>query len=463
MKTRKILAFCAMALLFSLLLMLAPVNANEGKGPSGPTVAEGIDVLGKTGQSMGQFSAHGNNQTRIVTTSSGSYLGLLTGEITEPSASYFTAALIRVLPDGTCKVLKEVVTGASSTTITVMADNDENVWMYSGWDEGSGHFMTYLWCYRVETDSVDEYLYSNYISRGNGYGYSVACMDRYYNKIYAITGGGDAPNGYFAWGEFDIETGQWSRMLSKKVPCRYCYHYAYPDGNGGFFVITERDIRVYSAFTDLEGVRVSEALQTFHSRSFDANYMWDEPTLIHVPDLTKSEVVLHPIEADAFDVKNGLYPNCNNSRNDVLVIGRYVYFLLSMTDNGVPGTSYTLIVLDMDKDFEEVARTEVPRLYGPSENYSNRLFLDTAGNLYLFALRAGGAKMEIWKAEGEMRTDLKLLEEVTLEPFASQGKGFGAFIMSSSRANATPSDTATFILEGDGTCTWFAVDLSSEN
>ncbi|MBQ3791488.1 MAG: hypothetical protein II797_00105 [Clostridia bacterium] len=459
MRKLRILALAA-ALVLTVALLIPTAAFAGDEESSGPVVSEAIDALKLAGTQMGGPSAHGNNQTRIVTTSTASYLGVLTGQTEDQFGLHYSAAMIRVKPNGECTLLKEVIVDGTSTTATIMADKDENVWLYSGWDTGGGHFQTNLWCYRVATDTVEEYLYDNFISRGNGWGYSVACMDQGMNKIYAIAGGGDAPSGYFAWGEFDIATCQWSRMLSKKVSCRYCYHYAYPDGNGGFFVVDERDITVYASFTDIEGMRVSEALQTYHSRSFDANYMWDDPTLIHVPDVTKSEVVLYQLEPDGYDVMKGLYPNCNNGRNDVMVIGHYVYILISMTDSGVPGTTYKLHILDMDKNFEEISVTEVPRLYGPSENYNNRFFLDTAGNLYLFEQRAGGAKMEIWKGEGELKNQFRLMAELDIEPFASQGKGYGAFIMSSSRGGAVPSDVASFILDGGNTWNFVTVDLS---
>lgn len=453
---KKIKVFSLLLALVLLTVALAQssiwADTSTTKVPNEPILSEGFDAHAASGTHAGGSWSHGNNQNRIVTVSDASYLGVLTGDTEEG----YTVAMIQVHPDGTCRTITTGEIQGVSTTITIMADKNENIWMYSGWDIGSGFFETRLWFYDTKADQVTNFEKNLSYTKGGNFGYSVAIMDPSFNRIYAIAGGGDAPAAFFAWGVFNIDSGEWEKkMLSYKTGERYCYHYGYPDGKGGFIVVDERDITNAGAFSNLPETRVSEAMKTYRSRKIDAGYMWDIPKLILVPDVTdKNCVVVRTVEEYAYDVENGLYPNVLNGSNDMLVVGNYLYILLTLDDAGRVGRRTSLHVLDMTDDYKEVASADINFIEGINTKYCPRLFLDTHGNLFILANRSGSRHLEIWQACNDLKTEYKLIAEKSLN-FAA-----ASIIISSSRNNSVSSDVASFFMEANSTYYFLNLDFS---
>lgn len=457
MKITKLLFSLLALLLICLCIVPASVLAENTNAPvkNEPVLTGGFDAYANAGSQAGGYWSHGNNQNRIVTVSDASYMGSLTGE-TEDGEGY-TVIMVQIKPDGTCRnIVEGEIVGLSSTTITIMADKNENIWMYSGWDIGSGFFETRLWFYDTKADTVTTYENRLTYSKGGG-GYSVAIMDPTFHRIYAIACNGDAPSAYFSWAIFDIETVTWEKKLySYKTGERYCYHYGYADGHGGFFVVDERDITNGSADTNIPGLRVREAMATLHSRKSDAGYMWDIPKLLIVPDAKdKNCVEVRTVEPYNYDVENGLYPNVYNGCNDVLVVGDYLYVQLCLDDAGKPGRRTSLHVLDMKDNFKEIAYADINFLYGINTEYCSRLFHDTDGHLYILAVRSHSYKMEIWEAVNDLQTEFHLVTEKDL------GLEACSIIMSSSRNNSYQCSKASMLVGTPYSYHFFEVDFGA--
>ena len=454
MKTIRILSLAlAVATLLGLSVGVCSASAADSTPTSASIVSNVYDVVGAAGKEIGDVpSSHGQNQTRIVAAESGVYMALLTGDSVtdkESGAPAYEMSLIRRTPDGKTELLYSEMIIGTSTTATAMVDKDGNVWLYSGWAEMSGLFVMNVWNYDVATGTIEKYQSKQ---KAKGGGYSIAVIDPAYGSIYAIFCG----DLYFSWCAFNIETKEWAKIQSVRTNQRYCYHFGYGDGKGGFFIVNERDVANGDVFSNLEGVRVAEAMRTYRSRKIDAGYMWDEGNLFYIPNALEKDYTRIVITPVIYDVEKGVYPNWTNGHNDLFydAVTGLVYVACAYDDNEVPGHLNHIYVLDANNNFEMVSHKVLPYLQGEDSSYFHRFYQDNEGNLWLMLTNGNDAYLEIWQGTGELKDDFRLAYNEKIADSFSYGD---SILVAGSRGGSIPSDVARGIMRYRDT--WFYMDI----
>ena len=407
--------------------------------------SDAIDTLAFVGLGGTSLGNHGAHQTRAVSVSSGTYIGVSV----EPDIKFessngerYMAVMLRVNKDGSVERLYTDFTLAGSTTVCMMADKNEDIWMWCGWSEGTEEYLQLkLWHYDVSEDSITSY---ETIQKIGGYGYGSSIIEAENGKIYGIMNGGGGIGGAMAWCEFDIEAKEWKKAVVLDTDYRFCYHYSYADGNGGFITVAERDVLGQSVPSDIAGLNVADAILKLRSRWIDSNGVWDELYLFHVKDPSVAEASITLVEEATYDVANGIYPRVLNVYNDVLLDknGNF-HVLYTIEDDGVAGVKRRHKIYDVSDDMKLIYEGDAVGLYGANVNYGNRFFEDIAGNVYIFASCSHArAQME----------DLSGMGNVA---------GAGAFIIANSRSNSIPSNTASVLVAQNETWYAFSIDLTN--
>ncbi len=421
-------------------------------------VSDPIDTMTKDGIFIGSGvpSSHGQNQTRLVHVSSGSYLGVLTGEETSEDdvGVTYEFSIIRVNPSGEVELLYTGKTHNNSSTITMMADKDENVWFYTSWATQSGLFVYNVWEYEVATGEITQYSSAQKVKGGGGKPVSV--IDPEAGKIYAVQGG----KFYFSWCAFDIATKTWGKSQSQKTDAMYAYTFGYGDGKGGFYIVNERADANDLIFCNIDGMRVSDAMKQYRSRKIDADYMWDQGNLIYVPDANEKDWDPRVITPVVYDVENGVYPNWSNAYNDLIFdeANGLMYVACCYADNGEPGIKNHIFTIDMNDDRKVINDQVLPYLCGDDFEYFHRFYMDAEGNLWLILTNGHDNYMEIWQGTGTNKTDFKLVYNERLPGNISDGD---ALIAATSRGGSIPSDTAHVIIEFRGIWYYMTIDFAA--
>ncbi|MBQ3791960.1 MAG: hypothetical protein II797_02530 [Clostridia bacterium] len=484
MKTKHLLSLAAVFLIAAIFLPLSAMT--EAK-------AEGSSVIGNVsmaytdlGLQMGYSSDHGNNQTRIAYTSSGVYVSCPTDDFEEGldpysnmllEGSHYVLYVIR--PDGSVKLLfeDEMYWVAAGTTTNVHVDKNEDIWVVTCWDEGSGFFPLIAWQYDVSEDKVTKYETVGYYNRGSGYGKPVSIIDAVNNKIYvaAFSGQNRLASGRILWTTFDIETKTWQKNVTcVKAPCSCFYHFGYADGKGGFYFVTSRTIDNETTPTNIEGLTVRQAMDRFHNRiQTGANQVWDETYVVYVPDASGTEIYAQCLGDAQYDVENGIYPLVINRSSDAFYdeSSGLLYALRLEQDCGVIGYRLMLYVFDTNHlspelseghVFPLIASKELKFSYGTGVNYFPRLVEDTEDNLYIVTGNERVGEIEIWRAVDEIGTEYQLVFSGGIDPYF-KNEEYGtvhSLISATSRNNSMRSDTVYFLYTAGHGWESFSVDFA---
>jgi len=428
-------------------------------------ISEGIDTFLLSGIEAKSLGNHGANQTRVVSVSSGTYMVVLT----ESSIKYetsgeqrYTTVLIRLNPDGSAEKIYEDYLTTAAMAFSLMADANEDIWLYAGW--GSNSYLNFkLVHYDVSENRITNYetqQRQNQGDDGSGYAYSTSMMDAEHGKIYGIINAGSVP-GWMAWCEFDIEKREWQSYKTVALPNKSCYQYSYPDGNGGFITVAIRDIMDQDGMTDAEGYDAEEAAKELRSRDKDAGDLWDQLYIFHIPDPSVAELERIPVEEADYDVRNGLYPTVGTGYMDTLVDSNgNLHVLYSMEDDGIPGNYKFHKIYDISDGFKLLCENELVFLYGSNCLYETRLYEDLSGNVYILASPAKvRSQIEVWKATDDLNSQFALVHNEKLEGMGDTN-GTTCFILANSRGNSNPSDIASFIVSKNDTWYAFTIDLA---
>jgi len=465
MKTKLIIFILLVLLLLPTLLTscLATFAEEEVVCPSVPdeslyAISAGLDTLALARTVGNRMENHGGNQNRVVYTSSGTYLGIMLSTIhPHISSNQVQAAMIRVNEDGTAETICTDFISDGSTTVSIMADKKDDVWMYSGW-ENNGFFHFKLWHYDVASDRVTAYDSTQSLVLGDSYGYSVAMIDAAHNKIYAFSPGGETP-GYMLWCEFDIELKEWKQHRAIMLDSRYLYLHAYPDGKGGILLQGKHGKLLKDVIFE-DGVSAFDAIKTYRTRSFDWGYLGDALHLLYIPDPNVAELQNIVVEDATYDYKNGIYPNQRDGWGDMFITSDgHLHFLYTVDADGVPGIYTHHKIYDISDGFKEIYHERMKFLYGDKTLYCARMYEDLSGNVYIFAMdESEKAVMEVWKATDELSSKFKLVHNEALR--CNTNSFDGRIILANNRNNSTPSDIASFIYAANGTWYLFRLDLT---
>ena len=225
---------------------------------------------------------HGGQQMRVCHTERGTYAAFARdyGDGDGIEKFYVT----KTDNEGKSTVLYYGGIFADDGTITInIAQNTNGDIMVTA----TSHDILSVLIFDAETDEMTRYDGNPEFSSGERPGYGQAMFDFENQKIYsfAVAGSWSTEIGDFLleWFVFDIETKQWtenSTYMWMEDIGRHCYMYPFPDGNGGAYILAQRDEK-----TDfLEGSFSLAGLDT---------YVWDRLDLFHIPDLTAGENITY--------------------------------------------------------------------------------------------------------------------------------------------------------------------------
>ena len=455
MKIRIISLMLTAVLLGAMLLGSAAVLAETEKTPS-EVFGTPVDAIAGVGKTAHGNSGHGGNQNRVVRTSRGTYLGIMTENDLVPDRVEFS--LVFVDPAGNTSLLYNDYIAEGSHTITIMADNEENVWVYSGFPEEDQSLSLNLWKYDPVKDKVTNYnTFFTPAANTGGYGYSVAFMDAANNRIIALAPGGDKP-GIIAWAPFDIAAKEWLSPHYAETEYRHCYLEAFAIGSG-FVVMGQRDATVKAVKSDL-GISVFKSIEQYQNRKLDANYMWDDLNFLYVPEATGDEMKVIPVVTTVYDAVNGIYPNTYTQTLELYKdLSGNLHAIYLADDDGVPGAfTYHKIFRIQNGDAEELAHFRHHFLYGEMEYYYQRMYEDSTGRKYIVALPQGiHPQLEIWYATDDLGTEWRLACVDTLEGGRLPSGTGGCLVIANARNNSVKGDVTSVIISSGRT--WYEVTI----
>ena len=455
---KRLLAAALLAALLTSCLILgvfaeAPLVTSAEKRP---IVSEPVGVTHPVGTTTLSSSYHGGNQSRVVSVSSGTYVGILTNE--EADGDWGEMSLIHISNDGVTRLIKTdkcLGSNVNGVTVTIMADNNEDIWVYCGWDDYNTQAVTNVWFYDVSEDTVTVYSETESIVYGGSYGYSVANINPDDGMIWAVFNGGNVPGWLMVKG-FNMNTREWGELVAIKVPDRMLYHYGFPDGNGGIILVTQRGPSNSYTIADT-GETVRNAVKRLHNMHDDSTYTWDKLYIFHIPDPTKKEFEQITITEPVYDVENGVYPNINHAAcGDVLLDSKGILHVAYYeSDNATPGTHFFVKSYDTKNNFNYLGGGEILYTYGRDMGGNSRFFEDTTGQVYIINSydTENGDYIGIWAAMDESGTEYRLVwdDKVTV----------GGCYVANSRNNSTPSDIATMLADYDDDYAVIKIDIGA--
>ncbi len=310
------------AMLFSLAAVAVSAQVADGEDPSPENVGVSAAVAGIGVSYVRQFAdgegvpflagsgvgAHGGHETRIVRTTNGTYATYITNATGKPDGEHpnwyngvATFDVIKITASGFESIYRGVYPqAAGSCTPNIMFDGRRTVYVTVIADDkdryaataGTAGFTNGIWLEVIEID-IDTDLVSRHVGpalydhtttpfEDHGYGYSQPCLDVEHGKLYCITNGGEAQDpdntyahqaGYMAWWVYDLKTHEFDPVChTVERFSRRCYMNVYPDGEGGFIMVTER-------------CAPARELGAALGCTFSTNgYTWDALYVMHVPD-----------------------------------------------------------------------------------------------------------------------------------------------------------------------------------
>lgn len=377
--------------------------------------------LPNDGYKVSWLSNHGGGQTRMLNTKSGVYFGLFTGE--DADASVIGINLFHLKEDGTAESVYETsmpYTG-SGPMVSIMADKAGNVWMFSGWQIETNtlvkfQFLLNMWKYDPTTGTTEQfsemkpYKTKKVVNFGGG-GYAVTSIDEENGRIFALVNCYDKP-GFMEWSLFDMNTCQWSDMHAVDIDYRYCYSYILPDGNGGFHIFNQRDVKTTTIKTDF-GKTVDQTARSTHTSWYENNMLFDEWDYFHIANAEVDELAEQvKVEPAVYEYAKGLYPDFRADSSDVFMDSKgYLHFIYEANENIEYGERVVHVVYDVSSgSLVEVNRQQFEFAATSNAPYFGRFYEDTEGNFYVVAIRSVSTPMEIeiWGSSDPTK-DLTLL------------------------------------------------------
>lgn len=284
----------------------------------------------------------------------------------------------------------------------------------------TSHKILAAYIFDGKTDEMTKYDSTPVFSSGETAGYGQVMFDFDNQKIYSFTAAGtwssEIGDFLLEWFSFDINTKQWSEnstYLWMEDIGRHCYMYPFPDGNGGAYIVSQRDEKTEF----LEGVFSMAGMDT---------YVWDRIDLFHIPDLTAGENVTCStvqLEDDSLGLE-GIWSVTNHAHNgDVYVDSNgymhitYRHSLSDYTGTHAPFDNkleYRHAVYDgMECIFnEQLSMPEIGCMY-----YKPMVRQGTDGKLYLIVAKLwgeNGVEFNFYTAKDEHGREWNLEKTVTV-------------------------------------------------
>ena len=220
-------------------------------------------------------------------------------------------------------------------------------------------------------------------------------------------------------------------MRTIQTDWRFCYHYAYADGNGGISFITQRDVTKGSVG---------------HSEISHANYVWDELDLFVIPDMYEEEYEQYVLlEADYSQISQNKYPESlhydyykdDDGLMHVLYMQRYYRLPSGMVTER---TLYHAVY-----DGTELIYHEKFELQGGETQYAVKMGQTDSGLHYIVAIPyyTDNMTVQVWTATDEQGLHYELDSTHTYEGYTMS-------------CNPTATGPRSLSTDGNDIHIWFA-------
>ena len=364
-------------------------------------------------------AVHSNHEAKIVKTPYGTFAchHLTGGNGNENYTGGGTAGIFRIYDDGSYRLIYSYDCTCHTTKPHIMYGDDGYVYFVQADDgEGDGGNISLGYFDPSQPNGDGSYnvtynrSYHAYVGGQcpGGYGYSATVLDPTTGYITSFYCGGREQAGfYLAWFTYSYRTHRWVTSGSTVFwdYFRHAYLYAYPDGNGGIYLVSERSCLLECV--GLKGIIIGP------------DYAWDEITMFHINDLfngtSHSQIV---IPADYTQMDREMYPGAHNSSSDVYITQdnkMHVIWTMEMHGRNHHDTIYHALwhaVYDIaSPGAEPTLITREPIQFISSSNYYSLRFVEnSSGQLYILAVpNDRDARCEVWKATNELATEYELV------------------------------------------------------
>jgi hypothetical protein len=280
-----LVSFLFVALLLSSGLGSCTTGQADEIGQEASLFSTPVDISEQTGLVIGQDGFHSGHQTRIVHTSHGDYIAMLTDRLRSDTHIQLNEfSIIKVL-DGQATVIYQDYQSYCTSSISIFQDEKGEVYasaiVSNKYNDDSSNCAVSLslWHIDAQTDEVNGYKTTLKNKVFHSYGYAQPAIDTVNKKIYALISRGNGDNdGYLHWFIFDLETMSWEPdeyIIECKDKWRFAYHYLFADGEGGMYMVTQRNALA-------ENLGYPEIPS---SPVWPANYVWDALAYYYIPDV----------------------------------------------------------------------------------------------------------------------------------------------------------------------------------
>ena len=313
-----------------------------------------------------------------------------------------------------------------------------------------------------ETDELSSYTAEPEFTGEKEASYSQVLFDFENRKLYAFYNGRNQEGMYLLeWFTFDLESREWDPISKHKwLDCgRHCYLYPFPDGNGGAYIVGQRDIHYSEPH--------AAALDVGDFSGF--GYLFDEQTLFHIPDLSVTDNISYTTIAEAYEERgsegiwsvatSGAYGDAFIDSDGYIHILYYYYlYYKGEAKDGLldDERQYRHAVYDgMECVFNERIDFGNPEV----QSYKPCLMQGTDGTLYFIACNqnVSGAPIEIYRAQDEIGRTWELVKSFDTFP---DGRTAVSFSISAVRDGSLQDDTVScFMYSSGGTITVFDISL----
>ncbi len=376
------------------------------------------------------LGSHGGHETRLVRTENGVYAtyitksepadeahqtwdnGIATFSIVKITSDGFHVIYTDIFPQSQGSCTPNIINAGDGRLFVTILCGDPDRYHYT---MGTPEFTNAasLSVYEVDTatdtvtapDAPTVIDYNTTPFEDHGYGYTQPILDTEHGKLYALACGGEAP-GYMAWFIYDLETRTWDTTChTYELFARYCYINGYPDGNGGFTLVVERDAPI-TALKEALGVNFSTT----------SGYAFDAISIMHVSDPTVDELEEIPVCFPTYDAEG--YNNTGKNRMDSAShygVGGCTYlddsdrlhiiYTHKCGNTSVTSVYHAIYDLEGNEIYKKLISTSLLPKNGTKTYKGTNGFAMTQGSdgkYYIFVLpNVAVATLEIWSSPAE--------------------------------------------------------------
>ncbi|MBE6568679.1 MAG: hypothetical protein E7658_00505 [Ruminococcaceae bacterium] len=309
-------------------------------------------------------AVHAGQQMRVCHTERGTYIAFSRDFGYETDIAQFIVAKIDNDNNVTLLYFGEYAADGSTVPVNVGQDINGNIVVTSAtvpvWGQPCKCTAPDLnvYIFDAETDEMSRYSadavldedVDGVLASGEAWlGYPQAMFDFENRKVYMFFNGTSTYDFVLEWFTFDLESREWEKHSNYQRfegIGRHGYFFPFPDGNGGAYIVANRNA---------ENSVVADQLVLAEGNGVLYTYVFDEMRLFHIPDLTSSENITWTIIHEAYSERGheGIWSCISNTSYggafmdaDGYLHVTYQYYISDMINNP-GGVDYSKLDPDM--------------------------------------------------------------------------------------------------------------------